>query len=814
MKPLSKGFILSKREHMQFIKKNKKINNKLITKFSTENNISKLVVRLAYMNGIETEKDLYNYFNPSINSFHNPFLLKNMSEAVTKISNAIASKQKILILGDYDADGICATAILYKYFMSQGVSVDYFLPNRFTDGYGITIDTLDKIKKMYNPNLIVTVDCGIACYKEIEYAKSLGFDIVVTDHHEIPKEIPNCICVDCKFEDQPYPFKNLCGAGIALKLVQALSGLSTALEYTSICSIATVADIVPLVDENRIIVHHGLSNINNLPKGVKTLLKSLNLKDITSTDIAYKIAPKLNTAGRMGDASLSFKLFIEEDDKIINEILDTLNELNIKRIDAVNSIYDDVITMLKDIDISKLGAIVLCKDDWDGGVLGIVCARIVEKYNKPTCLISKVDNEYKGSIRSIENIDIYKALEFASEYLIRFGGHKQAGGLSLNLENLTKFSDKLNEFILKNYDYTVFLQTKYYDLSDKELTFSIDEFLEIEKMQPFGFCNERPSCLFNLKNASFDRIKNHNNHLKIKNNNVELVAFNSGEYFENCDHLSEKQALVELYIDEFSGKKSIKGKVKNFAFGGVPIKVTKEVEHANYLHTLNYINYSNTESLKNHESLLPVSTINSENLEAELKDLLKDNYYGTLIIANTIETFNMVKNFNMENIINYQVFNNYDNVYNTLLLLGDTDLNLHNYNTVILLNTVNDGFVNFLRLHGLKVVTANIAHDDTYQKSLSVDRSVFGIYHNGIINAINKNIFGYTKHWYFLNFKKINPQINADYNQFVFVVNTLHELGIINETFENYSYKLTINQDVKADLNNSLIYNYIKNIKG
>lgn len=799
---------------MQFIKKTKKLNNKLITKFSTENNIPKLVVKLAYMNGMETEKDLYNYFNPSINAFHNPFLLKNMTEAVGIISNAISSKQKILILGDYDADGICATAILYKYLKSKNIIVDFFLPNRFTDGYGITMDTLDKIKKMYNPNLIITVDCGIACKNEVEYAKQLGFDIVVTDHHEIPKEIPNCVCVDCKFEDQPYPFKNLCGAGIAFKLVQALSGLSEALNYTSIACLATVADIVPLVDENRVIVHHGLANINNLPKGVKSLLKSLNLDSITSTDIAFKVAPKLNTAGRMGDASLSFRLFIEEDDNEIKNILNTLNELNTKRVDAVNSIYNDAVEMLKEIDVSKLGAIVLYKDNWDGGVLGIVCARIVEKYNKPTCLISKVDNEYKGSIRSIENIDIYKALEYTSNYLIRFGGHKQAGGLSLTEDNLDNFNKKLNEYILNNYDYTVFLQKKYYDLIDKELNFSYEEFMQLERMQPFGFGNEKPTCLFNLKNASFDRIKNHNNHLKIKNSKLELVAFNSGEYFENCEHLSEKQALVELYVDEFNNKKSVKGKVKNFGFGGVPIKITKEQIQANYLETLNYINFENENSIKNKDKLLNVQSINNQNLKEELKQILKDNYYGTLIIANSIETFNMVKNFNIENIINYQVYNNYDTVYNTLLLLGNTELNLHNYNTIVLLNDVNIGFVNYLRMLGLKVIIANIKMDLSYLKNLNTNRQVFGIYHNGIINAVNKNTFGYTRYWYYLNYKKVNPQINCDYVQFCFVINVLKELNIIVEHYENFNYKLSINKDVKTELKNSLIYNYIENLKG
>lgn len=797
---------------MQFIKKSKKLNNKLITKFSTENNISKLVVKLAYMNGMETEKDLYNYFNPSINSFHNPFLLKNMNEAVAKISNAIASKQKILILGDYDSDGICATAILYKYFTDRGVSVDYFLPNRFTDGYGITVDTLDKIKKMYNPNLIVTVDCGIACHKEIEYAKKLGLDIVVTDHHEIPKQIPDCICVDCKFEDQPYPFKNLCGAGIALKLVQALSGLSTALEYTSICAIATVADIVPLIDENRVIVHHGLSNINNLPKGVKTLLKTLGLKNVTSTDIAFKIAPKLNTAGRMGDATLSFKLFIENDDNEIQNILNILNDLNTKRIDAVNSIYDDCINMLKDIDISRLGAIVLCKDNWDGGVLGIVCARIVEKYNKPTCLISKVDNEYKGSIRSIENIDIYKALEYCSDYLIRFGGHKQAGGLSLNIEHLDTFNTKINEYILSNYDYTAFLQTKYYDLSDKELEFTLDEYMQLEKMQPFGFCNDKPNILFNLKNATIDRIKNHNNHLKIKSNNIELVAFNSGDMFENCTHLSEKYALVELYLDEFGGKQSIKGKIKNFSFAGVPIKVTKEMERANSINTLQYLNYANVNN--GSEKLLDIEHFDNSDMENALRNILKDNYYGTLVLTHNIDTFNMVKNYNIDNIINYQIFDNIDTVYNTLLLLGDTELNLHNYNKVVLLDNYNEGFKNYLRLMRLQVICAKGVLDQIPYDILSTERSVFGIYHNGIINSINKNTFGYTKYWYFQNFRKVNPQINADYSQFTFVVAVLSELGIINEIRENYSYKLSINTDVKADLNNSLIYAHIKNIKG
>lgn len=789
---------------MLFLKKHKKINNKLIDKFSEEHKISKLIVSLAYMKGVETENDLHHYFFPTINIFHNPYLLRGMSEAVEKIKNAISSKQKILILGDYDTDGICATAIIVSYFKMLDIQVDYFLPNRFTDGYGITIDTLDKIKKLYNPNLIITVDCGIACFTEIEYAKELGFDIIVTDHHEIPKKIPNCICIDCKFNDS-YPFKNLCGAGVALKLVHALSNLNTALKFTNICAIATVADIVPLINENRAIVQHGLKYANLLPKGVKKLLESLNITTLTSSDIAFKVAPKLNTAGRMKDASIAFKLFIQDDDIDIKNSLDEISELNDKRIDAVNSIYKDCIEMIKDLDISKFGAIVLYKDNWDGGVLGIVCARLVEKYNKPICLISKVDNEYKGSVRSIEEIDIYKALEYSSEYLIRFGGHKQAGGLSLKEENLENFNKKINEYLQSVYDYSVYLPKRYYDLTEKEFSFNIDDYSELEKLQPFGYGNEKPSCFVNLRNGTFERFKKYPNHIKIKNNKQELVAFNNGDLFENLEHLSEKSAIVEPYLDEYGNSKKIKGKVKDFSFSGVPVKISKEQINANYLETFMKMNYIKLNDLK---------VKNIVNLENELTEMLKDNYYGTLIICNSIESFIRIKNMKLSGIINYQIFHNYDSAYNTLLLLGNLNLNLYNYNRVILIDEVNNGFIQYLLNFGLKVYVVNTPYDITFMKELSTSREIFGICHKAIQNGIVKNVCGYTKYIYFINLKRINPQITFSYVQFCFMVNVLCELNVLEESFENDNYIIKMNKDIQTDLNNSLFYDYVKKLKG
>ena len=233
-----------------------KFNNKLVNNLAKEFNVSNEVIKILFSRGITNKTDIDQFLNSSINQFYNPFQLSGMASAVSAIQQAVKDNKKILIVGDYDTDGICSTAILYKYFESIGKKVDYFLPNRFADGYGLTIDTVNKIVEKFDPQFIITVDCGISCYKEVDYIKSLGIDIVVTDHHEIPEIIPDCICVDPKLQSD-YPFKELCGAGVALKVIQALSGLNEALKYTNIAALATVADIVPLKSENRAIVKHG-----------------------------------------------------------------------------------------------------------------------------------------------------------------------------------------------------------------------------------------------------------------------------------------------------------------------------------------------------------------------------------------------------------------------------------------------------------------------------------------------------------------------------------------------------------------------------
>ena len=442
---------------MKYISSNQSnYNIKQLNNLSKKFNVPTYIIKHLFSLNIKTEKEIADFFNPGLSQFYNPFLLKGMQEAVNKINDAISNNKKIIIVGDYDTDGICATAVLYKYFESINVKVDYFLPNRFLDGYGLTIETAQKIIENFNPDLLITVDCGISCHKEIDYLLEHNVDVVVTDHHEVPDIKPNCICLDPKDPIQTYPFKELCGAGVALKLVHALGGLKQFLNLTNIASLATVADIVPLVNENRAIVMHGLNNQQNLPEGIKKLLTSLKITNLTSTDIAYKLAPKLNTAGRMGDATLAFKLFIEKNQNLLNQILTELENQNNARVEAGNYIFSDAINMLESVNISLVGAIVLKSETWHSGVLGIVCAKLTEKYNRPVCLLTKVDNEYKGSIRSVNGIDIYKELSSLKHLLVKFGGHAGAGGLTILEHNIVEFISKLNQNILNNYPKDIF----------------------------------------------------------------------------------------------------------------------------------------------------------------------------------------------------------------------------------------------------------------------------------------------------------------------------------------------------------------------
>ena len=775
-----------------------KFNNKQIKSLSQELNLSENLVKLLFSRDVKTKEQIQDFLSSGLNSFYNPFLLSGMQEAVIKIKSAIENKKRIVIVGDYDTDGICATAILYKYFESVGIKANYFLPNRFLDGYGLTFETVDKIINEFDPEFMITVDCGISCYKEIDYAMEKGLEVVVTDHHEIPEIIPNCVCIDPKLPSN-YPFKELCGAGVALKVVQALSGLTEALKYTNIACLATVADIVPLISENRAIVKHGLEHQSELPVGVKKLISSLKLTTLSSTDVAFKIAPKLNTAGRMGDATVAYKLFIEKNPIEIINILTSLEEQNNQRIEAGNYIYEDCLHQLKDICISNLSVIVLHSDNWHSGVLGIACAKLTEKFNRPVCLLTKVDNVYKGSVRSLNGIDIFKELSKVSNLLVKFGGHSGAGGLTIEEQNLEKFKTELNNNIAKSYTADVFDPVKYYDFDLNKDDIDIDFIKELSLLEPFGFANEKPVFKYTFNNLKPERLKNYPNFIKFKAENFEMISFNLSEYFESFTTNCNKNVLLDLSVESFNKREKLKAVIKNIHFEKLNTSIKNEVCLGYYAKQLNTPKFG---------YFSKVSDITKD----ELTELLK-NPLGTLIVANDFNSYTYAINNWSEYIFNFESFSVKDLTgSNTLLFLGKNSVNFSNYKQVIFLNDILHE--NYLFNINTKVLLHNVSPGTNAISELDVNRNEFAIYHKAIMGLANKNIGSYSEQEYFNLLKHQHPTYkNLKFNQFIFVTMVLSELNILDITNELDNYKIEINKGVSNPLTNSKIYNYVSLFK-
>lgn len=786
---------------MEFVKKyNEQFNIKELERISKKFDLSIDIVKLLFSRGVDTDDKITNFMGSGVGSLNNPFLLKNMDKVVEKIKYYIDNKKSILIMGDYDTDGISASAILYKYFESIGVKANVFLPNRFVDGYGLTIESLDKVKSLYNPDLIITVDCGITCVDEIEHCKKIGIDIIVTDHHDIPAVIPNTLIINPKLDDQLYPFKELCGAGVALKLVHALAGLEESLKYTTIASLATVADIVPLVDENRAIVKLGLSNQKEqLPKGLKKLCNTLKMSlPLTSSDISFKLAPKINATGRMGDASISFNLYIEKDDSEIEKNISLLLELNDKRVNETNVIFESACEMLEDTNVSRLGMIVLYNDKWESGVLGIICSKLVEKYNKPVCLMSKVDNEYKGSLRSIPSVNIFEALSSVSDLLIRFGGHNQAGGLSIEGKNLKEFRRRINEYVLKNTNESDLVTKKYYDLDLTGTTVTPKFVRDLDIFEPTGFKNEKPLFRLQIDNNSTIRMTNYPQHLRLKYKDLGLIAFGKGDYYYNLNVNCMKEIIVELFIEKFSKKEKISGFVRNINYSKLNTATKSEIVGANYLTQLKMINFKSDD--------LSYRTIKFDDAIRKINEVTSKSKFGTAVLINDMDTyFACVKM--LPQISNYELFDIKNACgENVIVFSPDASTNLKDYDNIFMLDSfLVEGYLASISTKFNKIYAVQDRLNMSLFSNLDTSRETFGKIHNAIRLA-NITVPQADLVAYFNMLRKQNlVEKTIKYNEFVFFVMVMEELGIMKFN----GGLMEINSGVKTNLKDSAIYNFV-----
>ena len=422
-----------------------------------EINVPITIAKILISRGITTYNQAKEFFRPQISNLHNPLLLEGIPQAVERIIKAIETKERILIFGDYDVDGTASAAMLHLYLNQVGVQNLIHIPNRIQEGYGISTLGIDK-GKAFGASLIIAIDCGITAIEQVEYARSLGMDVIICDHHEPGEKLPNAYAVlDPLIPNSKYPFKHHCGCGVGFKLLQAIEkkrGKEKIVDsFIDFVTLATTADIVPLIGENRVLTKIGLNQINSNPRpGIRALaeISGIELGKISTGQIVFVLAPRINAVGRMGDAQRAVQLLTSQDQETASQLAQILEEENRNR----RKIDEDTFLKAQElvenyIDVESDPAIVLHHEEWHPGVIGIVASRLVEKYYRPTIMMTTVDGVAKGSARSIVGFDIYQALKLVEDKLLQFGGHKYAAGLAIELNRIDEFREAFNEAVNK-----------------------------------------------------------------------------------------------------------------------------------------------------------------------------------------------------------------------------------------------------------------------------------------------------------------------------------------------------------------------------
>ncbi len=547
-------------------------NEEKVEEISKKYKINKLLATILSNREITEKEQIEKFLNPKRNDFYNPYEMLDMEIAVKRIIKAIEDKEKIIIYGDYDVDGITSVTVLKSFLEERGINIAEYIPNRLEEGYGLNKKAVKEIAEQ-KYNLMITVDCGISAIEEIEYANSLGIETIITDHHEPGNELPKALAViDAKRKDNTYPFRNLAGVGVVFKLIQAISielGLKEKeyLKYLDIVCIGTISDIVPLVDENRVIVKLGLKLVEQTKNlGLKEILESTGYNKIDSTTISFGVAPRINACGRMGHQEEALKLFLSKDKNEVIELTQKLNEYNRIRQETEKNIYNEAIEQIEQIDLDKQHTIILMGKNWHHGVIGIVSSKITELYFKPSILLCEEGEEGKGSGRSIPGFDLYEALTECNELIEKFGGHSMAVGINVKKDNFEKFKEKFEEIAKQKHIEEIVPILKIdalinLDEIDKNIVESLKE------LEPFGEENKMP--LFAIKNLKIDSIRalSEGKHLKLtlkdNKNIINAIGFNLG-YMSNEYKIGDKIDVVgNLEINTFNGVDNIQINLKD-----------------------------------------------------------------------------------------------------------------------------------------------------------------------------------------------------------------------------------------------------------
>ncbi len=749
----------------------------IITGLAEQTGLTEHITRILYARGVDTAEKIQRFMRPSEKNFLSPFLMSGMKEAVELITQARDEGRTVAVFGDYDADGVCASAIMYHALKEFGITPHVYVPER-ADGYGLSEEAVDRIFEECNPELFITVDCGISCAKEAQYIYELGSDVIVTDHHELPEVLPDCIVVNPKLKDD-YPYDNLCGAGVAFKLACALIG-EAAYKYLDFATLATVADSVPLLGENRDIVTEGLKRFNTRIRPCFSMLLGKNYDGITAQTLAFNVAPRVNAAGRMGDAKAAFQLFISDNEAEIYDLATKLCLYNTER----QKYCDELYTSAKQKLLQK-GAydnvIMLSDESWNTGFIGIVAARIAEEYNRPTLLFVHHGDMLKGSARSIESVNIFNALKNCSQYIEEFGGHAQAAGINIRFDQFDALEKALNEEIGATYTAQDFEQV--IPISE-EITGAFPEKFarELVAMEPYGVGHRRPLFSISAGACTARPVKAMSPHLSVRSEFLELLYFSGAKNLKIIESDVKKNFIFEVNLSKFRGREYIKGYVRDLLYDGRTGRSTAESIFANSIARF-YAPAVDVEPIE----------MSTEEIKALIQQKQAECPYGLCLIASDRRTLRQYEE--LSGMACDLFYPSSRNLANALIVSPAVDADLSGFRDFIFLDTPSDFHLDAIRgrqvfvnreICGYKMFeTLDVARESLLEIFSALRREVNSLCGDTVEElAIACDGLGFDK------------------REFIFALNVFEELGLV--AFGDG--RLTVYRGVKAELTDSSIY--------
>ncbi|GGD15463.1 single-stranded-DNA-specific exonuclease RecJ [Hyunsoonleella pacifica] len=531
---------------------------------------------LLVQRGIETYDAAKAFFRPSLSDLHDPYLMKDMDKAITRIEKAITNKENILVYGDYDVDGTTAVALMSTYLKTKYNLVYTYVPNRYDEGYGVSKKGINFALEN-DFSLIIALDCGIKAIEKIEYAKSLGIDFIICDHHRPGDEIPNAVAVlDPKREDCKYPYKELCGCGVGFKLIQALAQkdgktIEDLIPYLDLVATAIGADIVPINGENRILAYFGLHVINTNPRpGIKAILDQVEKTELTITDVVFIIAPRINAAGRMEHGNFAVALLAEEDYELAKTHAANINNYNSERRATDKTITEAALEQIEALDEQDRLTTVVYDETWHKGVIGIVASRLTETYYRPTLVFTKSGEKLAASARSVRGFDVYNALEACKEHIEQFGGHKYAAGLTLKEENYQAFKQAFEDEVSKTIDRNLLIPEVKIDAQIDLKDITPKFYRVLKQFAPHGPSNMTPVFMTeNLRDTGYGKcVGADKTHLRLtasqpETNTIVCIGFGMGDKHELISDQKPFKAVYSIDENEWQGNVSLQLKLRD-----------------------------------------------------------------------------------------------------------------------------------------------------------------------------------------------------------------------------------------------------------